>query len=76
MLQVRNTSAQIKQEGSASGVNEHTVFYFQQRGIEFQKAVQTILTGFCSDILRELPCEFEEEVKVMVDLKIEESTRS
>ena len=72
LFQARNTTAEIEEIGSTSRISTEQVFYFQQRGISADKAVPAILTGFCDAVLRELPFEFESEVRDMVALKIEE----
>ncbi|KAK7831005.1 upf0051 protein abci8 [Quercus suber] len=44
---VKNPTARIDQ-----------LFYFQQREIEFEKAMAAMISGFCRDVFYELPDEF------------------
>nr|POE96184.1 upf0051 protein abci8, chloroplastic [Quercus suber] len=44
--QVKNPTARIDQ-----------LFYFQQREIEFEKAMAAMISGFCRDVFYELPDE-------------------
>ena len=72
IFQARNATAKIEEKGSTSKLSKEQVFYFQQRGIQATKAAPAILTGFCDEVLRELPLEFESEVREMVANKIED----
>ena len=54
--QVREPSAVVEHEASTSKISEDQLFYFQQRGIDPEKAVGAIISGFC----REVGCEMRE----------------
>ena len=73
LLQVRDPSARVEHEASTSKIGEDQLFYFQQRGIEAEEAVNLIIGGFCRDVFNELPQEFAEEVGGLMSIKLEGS---
>jgi hypothetical protein len=48
--QVREPSANVEHEASTSKIGEDQLFYFQQRGVEPEKAVGAIISGFCREV--------------------------
>ncbi|CAN6439019.1 unnamed protein product [Victoria cruziana] len=70
-IQVKNPSARVEHEASTSKIGEDQLFYFQQRGIDNEKAVAAIIGGFCKDVFNELPLEFAAEVNQLMSLKLE-----
>ncbi|KAM3761564.1 hypothetical protein ACB098_01G277700 [Castanea mollissima] len=72
-IQVKNPTAQIEHEASTSKIGEDQLFYFQQRGIEYEKAMAAMISGFCRDVFNELPDEFGSEVNQLMSLKLEGS---
>ena len=73
VAQVKDMSARVEHEASTSKIGEDQLFYFQQRGIEPEAAVGTIISGFCRDVFQELPLEFATEVNQLMSLKLEGS---
>ena len=73
LAQVKDMSARVEHEASTSKIGEDQLFYFQQRGIEPEAAVGTIISGFCRDVFQELPLEFATEVNQLMSLKLEGS---
>ncbi|XP_002969166.2 uncharacterized protein LOC9659164 [Selaginella moellendorffii] len=71
--QDKNPSARVEHEATTSKIGEDQLFYFQQRGIEPEKAVATIIGGFCREVFNELPLEFAAEVNQLMSLKLENS---
>ena len=71
--QVREPSANVEHEASTSKIGEDQLFYFQQRGIDAEKAVGAIISGFCREVFNELPLEFAAEVNELMSLKLEGS---
>lgn len=71
--QVKNPTARIEHEASTSKIGEDQLFYFQQRGIDYEKAMAAMISGFCSDVFNELPDEFGAEVNQLMSLKLEGS---
>lgn len=72
-IAVRNASATVEHEASTSKIGEDQLFYFQQRGVDAEQAVAMIISGFCSDVFKELPLEFAAEVNQLMSLKLEGS---
>ncbi|PKA51892.1 UPF0051 protein ABCI8, chloroplastic [Apostasia shenzhenica] len=72
-IQAKNPSARIEHEASTSKIGEDQLFYFQQRGIDHEKAVAAMIGGFCRDVFDKLPLEFASEVNALMNLKLEGS---
>ncbi|XP_010907405.1 iron-sulfur cluster assembly SufBD family protein ycf24 [Elaeis guineensis] len=72
-IQVKNPSARVEHEASTSKIGEDQLFYFQQRGIDHEKAVAAMIGGFCRDVFDKLPLEFASEVNALMNLKLEGS---
>ncbi|WVZ24063.1 hypothetical protein V8G54_002607 [Vigna mungo] len=72
-IQVKNPTARIEHEASTSKIGEDQLFYFQQRGIDYEKAMVAMISGFCRDVFNELPDEFGSEVNQLMSLKLEGS---
>jgi len=70
---VQNSTTKIEHEASISKIGEEQIFYFLQRGIYFEKAVELMLSGFCREIFTELPLEFSAEADKLLTLKLEGS---
>ncbi|KAI5656803.1 hypothetical protein M9H77_25596 [Catharanthus roseus] len=71
--QNNNPTARIEHEATTSKIGEDQLFYFQQRGIEYEKAMAAMISGFCRDVFNELPDEFGAEVNQLMSLKLEGS---
>lgn len=72
-IEVGNETAQIEHEASTSKMNEEQLFYFQSRGIAREDAVNMVVSGFCKEVIQELPLEFAEEARKLLALKLEHS---
>ncbi|KAF8410722.1 hypothetical protein HHK36_003259 [Tetracentron sinense] len=72
-IQVKNPTARVEHEASTSKISEDQLFYFQQRGIDYEKAMAAMISGFCRDVFNELPDEFGAEVNQLMSLKLEGS---
>ncbi len=70
---MKDPTARVEHEASTSKIGGDQLFYFQQRGIDAEKAVATIIGGFCRDVFKELPLEFAAEVNQLMSLKLEGS---
>lgn len=73
ICQVKNPMACIEHEASTSKIGEDQLFYFQQRGIKYEKAMATMISRFCRNVFNELPNEFGGEVHQLMSLKLEGS---
>ena len=47
---VQNSTTKIEHEASTSKIGEEQIFYFLQRGICLEKAVELMISGFCCEI--------------------------
>src|SRR6059058_2571914 len=47
VIEVLNSTAQMEHEASTSKIGEDQIFYFQQRGVSPEEAVNMIVSGFC-----------------------------
>ncbi|HET7746517.1 MAG TPA: Fe-S cluster assembly protein SufB [Vicinamibacteria bacterium] len=72
-IDVQNSTAQMEHEASTSKISEDQVFYFQQRGISTEDAVNMIVNGFCKEVFRELPMEFAVEAQKLLGVSLEGS---
>ena len=70
---VQNSTAKIEHEASTSKIGEEQIFYFLQRSISLEKAVELIISGFCREVFTELPLEFAAEADRLLSLKLEGS---
>ena len=72
-ITVQNSTTKVEHEASTSKIGEDQIFYFLQRGISMEKAVELIISGFCKDVFNELPLEFAAEADRLLSLKLEGS---
>jgi Fe-S cluster assembly protein SufB len=72
-VEVGNSTAQVEHEASTSKMNEQQLFYLQSRGIAREDAINLIVSGFCKDVIKELPLEFAVEAQKLLTLKLENS---
>jgi Fe-S cluster assembly protein SufB len=72
-LQVKNETATVEHEATTSKIGEDQLFYCQQRGLSAEDAVSMIVTGFCKEVLRELPMEFAVEAHKLLGVSLEGS---
>nr|UNJ15550.1 cysteine desulfurase activator complex subunit SufB [Cyanidiaceae sp.] len=72
-LHVHNSLSKIEHEASISRIGEEQIFYFQQRGIDTEEALNMIITGFCQDVCNKLPMEFALEANKLLNIRLEGS---
>lgn len=72
-ISVQNATSKIEHEASTSKIGEEQIFYFLQRGIDVEKAIELMISGFCKEIFTELPLEFAAEADKLLTLKLEGS---
>lgn len=73
VISVQNSTTKIEHEASTSKIGEEQIFYFLQRGICLEEAVELMISGFCRDVFTELPLEFAAEADKLLTLKLEGS---
>jgi len=57
-LEVREPSAVVTHEASATKLEEENLAYLKGRGLEEQEALNLIIKGFLEEVIRELPIEY------------------
>ena len=72
-IEVGSQTGQVEHEASTSKMNEEQLFYLQARGVSREDAINMIISGFCKDVIRELPLEFAVEAQKLLALKLENS---
>nr|QCI08220.1 iron-sulfur cluster assembly protein SufB [Pterothamnion crispum] len=70
-IQVQNPYSKVEHEASTSKIGEEQIFYFLQRGINLENAVSLMISGFCREVLNDLPMEFAMEADRLLNLKLE-----
>ncbi len=72
-IEVMNSTAVVEHEASTSKIGEDQIFYMNQRGIGTEDAVSMIVSGFCKEVLAELPMEFAVEARKLLGISLEGS---
>nr|NP_045146.1 putative ABC transporter [Cyanidium caldarium]Q9TLX2.1 RecName: Full=Iron-sulfur cluster assembly SufBD family protein ycf24 [Cyanidium caldarium]AAF12948.1 unknown [Cyanidium caldarium]WDB00269.1 putative ABC transporter [Cyanidium caldarium] len=72
-LHVHNSLSKVEHEAFVSRIGEEQIFYFQQRGINIEEALNMIVSGFCQDVCNKLPMEFALEANKLLNIKLEGS---
>ena len=70
-ITVKNPTAVVEHEATASKVSEEQLFYLQARGFTPEEAVKLIINGYCEEVFKQLPMEFAIEANRLLDLKLE-----
>lgn len=73
VISIQNSTTKLEHEASTSKIGEEQIFYFLQRGICLEKAVELMISGFCREIFTKLPLEFAAEADKLLTLKLEGS---
>jgi len=72
-IESKNNNAVVEHEASTSRISEDQLFYIQQRGLDMEKTISLIISGFCQDVFKQLPLEFSVEAVKLIELKLENS---
>jgi Fe-S cluster assembly protein SufB len=70
-VNVKNPTATVEHEATASKVAEEQLFYLQARGLSPEEATKIIINGYCEEVFRHLPMEFAIEANRLLELKLE-----
>jgi Fe-S cluster assembly protein SufB len=70
-IEVRNDTARVEHEATTSRIGEDQLFYCLQRGLSAEDAVTLIVSGFCKQVIQELPMEFAVEAKKLLGVSLE-----
>ena len=71
VVTVKNESAVVEHEATATKVGEEQLFYLQARGVAEEEAVKLIINGYCDEVFKQLPMEFAIEANRLLDMKLE-----
>ena len=72
-IEIKNSTAHMEHEASTSKIGEDQMFYCQSRGLSAEDAVSMIVSGFCKEVLKELPMEFAVEADRLLSVNLEGS---
>jgi SUF system FeS cluster assembly, SufBD len=68
-----NDTSTIEHEATTGKISEQTLFFLQSRGLNTEQAISLFISGFCSDVLENLPFEFAVEAKKLLQVNMEGS---
>jgi Fe-S cluster assembly protein SufB len=72
-IDVQSPSASLEHEASTAKIGEDQIFYCKQRGLNTENAISLIVNGFCKEVFKELPMEFEVEAQKLLGVSLEGS---
>jgi Fe-S cluster assembly protein SufB len=70
-LDIENSTSIVEHEAKISKISEEQLFYLMQRGINIEKSISLLISGFCKDVFTMLPMEFASEADKLLSLKLE-----
>jgi len=70
-INVKNSSSTLEHEATTSKISDDQLFYCLQRGINEEDAIGLIVSGFCKEVLNELPMEFAVEARALLQVNLE-----
>ena len=70
---IQNETATVEHEATTSKINEDQLFYCNQRGIDAEKAISLIVSGYTSEVMNKLPMEFAVEAQKLLTISLEGS---
>ncbi|WP_185882926.1 Fe-S cluster assembly protein SufB [Blattabacterium cuenoti] len=72
-IHVDNPTSQVEHEATTSKIGKDQIFYCNQRGINIDKSISLIISGFSYEILKRLPMEFAIEARNLLEISLEGS---
>ena len=70
-IDVMNSSSILEHEATTAKIADEQLFYCMQRGISEEDAIGLIVSGFCKEVLNELPMEFAVEARALLQVNLE-----
>lgn len=70
-IETKNKSAHVEHEATTCKISEDQLYYCMQRGLSEEEAISLIVSGFCKEVLNELPMEFAVEAKALLSVSLE-----
>jgi Fe-S cluster assembly protein SufB len=68
-----NDSSAVEHEASTGKISEQVLFFLMSRGLSQEDAISLVVSGFCSEVLTNLPFEFAVEAKKLLQVSMEGS---
>ncbi len=65
----------LEHESPTSKIDEHQIFYLNQRCIHHEKALALIVNGYLKQLLNQLPMEFAVETQKLLSITLEGRVR-
>ena len=72
-MEAKNPTARIEHEATTSKISDDQLFYCRSRGIPAEDSVALIVSGFCREVMEELPMEFAVEARKLLGISLEGS---
>lgn len=72
-IEVANHTSKLEHEASTSKMSEEQLFYLRSRGLPQEDAIHMFVSGFCKEVIKELPLEFASEAQKLLTMKLENS---
>ena len=72
-LDIRTGDADVGHEAKIGRISDDAVFYLMSRGISEEEARSMIVSGFASNVSKELPLEYAVEMNNLIDLEMKGS---
>ncbi|MEK7547423.1 MAG: Fe-S cluster assembly protein SufB [Patescibacteria group bacterium] len=69
-MKVEEESATVAHEATVSKISEEQMFYLMSRGLSEEEAVSTIVNGFATPIIKQLPMEYALELNRLIELEM------
>ncbi len=68
-----NPNSSVEHEASTSKINEQILFFLQSRGLSMEQSISLVVSGFCDEVMSNLPFEFAVEAKKLLEINMEGS---
>ena len=72
-MDIKEPQATLEHEASVSKVGQDKIFYLASRGLKESDALSLLVSGFLSDLTKELPMEYAAELNHLLRLEMEGS---
>ena len=72
-MDIRTKDADVGHEAKIGRISDDAVFYLMSRGISEEEARSMIVSGFASNVSKELPLEYAVEMNNLIDLEMKGS---
>jgi Fe-S cluster assembly protein SufB len=70
-IEVKNSTSTVEHEATTNQINKEILEYLQSRGLSEDEAIALVISGYCKDVLQNLPFEFAVEARNLLKMKVE-----